>query len=180
MGVCQKRELLDRGHESPWVLPEITAATRTTRMPKEQGPCPGRRGQKFPYVDEFGRPMQTCSMGKDKNTGAVVWRTTCSRCHKDKDGGTSGAHGQCSRPVVHQPREGDAASNQSDVVWDDEYDWQRFRDELDYGGYVGADPSRDAERDEEQWTGQCEQELNDGDRTCNVRCQGQVGGGGGA
>jgi hypothetical protein len=48
------------------------------------------------------------------------------------------------------------------VVWDDEGEWQRFHDELDYGDYVGAD--RDAERDEEQWTGQCEQELNDGDR----------------
>ena len=101
--------------------------------------------------------MQACSKGKGKNAGAVVWRTTCSRCHKDKDGGTGGARGQYSRPVVHQPREGDAASNQSDVVWDDADDWQRFPDELDYGGYVGAD--RDAERDEEQWTGQCEQQV---------------------
>ena len=79
-----------------------------------------------------------------------------------KDGGTSGARGQYSRPFVRQPREGDAASNQSDVVWDDADDWQRCRHELDCGGYVGAD--RDAGRDEGQWTGHCEQELSDGDR----------------
>ena len=92
-----------------------------------------------------------------------MWRTTCSRCHKDKDGGTSGTRGQYSRPVVHQQREGDTASNQSDVLWDDDDDeWQRFRHEVDYGDYVGAD--QDAERDEEQLTGQFEEEPNDGDR----------------
>lgn len=53
--------------------------------------------------------MQTCSKGKDKNTGAVVWRTTCSRCHKDKDGGTSGARGQYSRTgqCEQEPNDGD-------------------------------------------------------------------------
>ena len=127
----QKRELLDE--DTSRRGPPRDRQTRLTRMPKEQGPCAGRRGQKCPYVDEYGRPSQTCSKGKDKNTGGVVWRTTCSRCHKDRDGGTSGTRGQYSRPVVHQQREGDTASNQSDVLWDDDDDeWQRFRHEVDY------------------------------------------------
>jgi hypothetical protein len=33
-------------------------------------------------MDEYGRPMQTCQKGRDKNTGDVVWRTTCSKCYK--------------------------------------------------------------------------------------------------
>jgi hypothetical protein len=85
-GGPQKRELLDRVTSRRGLSPRSQQRQHsTTRMPKEQGPVPGRRGQKCPYVDEYGRPMQTCGKGKDKNTGAVVWRTTCSRCHKDKD-----------------------------------------------------------------------------------------------
>ena len=157
--MTRKKGTSGRGHESPWSSPRSTNSSHKNA----EGPCAGRRGQKCPYMDEYGRPMQTCSKGKDKNTGAVVWRTTCSRCHKDKDGGTSGTRGQYSRPVVHQQREGDTASNQSDVLWDDDDDeWQRFRHEVDYGDYVGAD--QDAERDEEQLTGQFEEEPNDGDR----------------
>jgi hypothetical protein len=111
-------------------------------------------------MDEYGRPAKTCSKGKDKKTGAMVWRTTCSRCHKEKAGGTV-TREQHSRPLVHEPREGGSDSDaSSDVLWDD--DWRLYQHEVNYAAYNGAD--QDAERDEEQWMEQSVEEPSDEDR----------------
>jgi hypothetical protein len=52
MGVCKKgnfwTRVTSRRGLSP--RPQQTTTTSPTRMPKEQGPCPGRRGQKCPYA----------------------------------------------------------------------------------------------------------------------------------
>ena len=56
--------------------------TQPTRMPKEQGPCAGRRGQECPYVDEYGSqraPM--CTGPGAKLEGLLLRLRSCTvRC----------------------------------------------------------------------------------------------------
>ena len=62
----------------------------------------------------------------------------CSRCYKEKAGGTTVTREQHSRPLVHEPREGGSDSDaSSDVLWDD--DWRLYQHEVNYAACNGAD-----------------------------------------
>jgi hypothetical protein len=141
MGVRKKGNFWTTCHESPWSLPEINDDdnySTPTRMPDHARGAEDRNARAWTNTE--GR-CRRVARGKTKTRGTLYGGRHAPGATRIRTA-EQAAHAGSIRVVVHQPREGDAASNQSDVVWDDDDEWQRFRDELDYGDYVGAGCSK--------------------------------------